>query len=1203
MLHWIPSCFRRGLALVQIALLLSAGCGGGPLAATPLTATPGWAEHQAPGMIRVPGAFVNAAGGNLLVERIDITLDSIVGGTHAVGAVYNSSLPGWTWSFGARYDGATFTDASGRAFGVAALPDGAAIPGSHWVKVDSDTVQTKGGLAQHFDAQGRLAVVRWATLDYPRIRYTWSESTLELVQCTAATVCTGFFQIALDASGRPSSVTDMRSGRRAEFAWDAAGQLGVAKSPLEVAKGWPGTRYEYTAFGRLTAITNSEGERVEYAYQSGGRILSVTQIGEGNPTHRFEFYSADGAGLYETLHSNPLGARTRLYFDADTRLVDLELVETGERRRLTWQGLRPASITFENGATVEYAYTDDDLVAIRDATGNQLGITYEPGALNLENPRSRAIRRIEDALGRVEERTVDGAGRVTAITNGANETVGLSYNPASLLDSITQPSGSALSFPLFGVHGHWLDMGGAVSDKRSFDSTGNPRVESAKGRRGGMLNQQFDPNRALATLSVAATDASGVTGTGAITIERRSDGQPLSVRRPYGGDHEFGYDALGRLALQRERADGQWHVTTLEHDLAGNTTVRSLPNGMREEWQHDGYGRVVRHRALRDGTLEGEALYTYQDGQLASLYDSMRGTTEQYAYDAAGRLVLTLYGYGETRSLAYDLRSRITAEVLAVPGQVLFDIGYEYDLANRRVRTHDRAAQETLVEHVVAAGQVLETRYGNGLVRAYAYDGAGLIVGSETRNAVDEAVESTALERTGETNPLRLQVRVATTTLLASTEEQYWLDAGEKLSDSGKRIFGYRSGSSDPRYYAYDELSNQIGTPAGGSYTYNGEHNRLLAAGSLSYSYDEAGFTASRSGVPITWTATGRIASYGPVSAAWDLSGRLVELAFDGVTRRFDLFGGRIESNAASGTIGALDLGEVSLAPLSGDRSYRHFDFRGNVSFVTDGTGEATNHYRYGPYGVAHANGAGQNANTFVGKPEVGPFVLLGARVFEPGIGRFLSPDPILMATNQYTYTSGNPVMFMDQSGLLEVTVGQIAFGFGVIAVAAGIVAALPVSATVMIGAASLAEMAALTGAFARAGAFYYTGIGLALGADFPAAAGGAGSGGSGGGSGGGGGGGGGSGGGGNIQFRNVVFQAGGESLAFVYTPAAPSSCSPSTLDQVRGGERFAPFLLLVNLLLGVAWSLRRRFDRIHDDASRRSVVDSRKPSSARANQ
>ena len=56
MSRWIRSVPGRSLAAFQIALLLSAGCSGGPL-----NPTPGAAEFLAPGMIRVPGGVVNAA--------------------------------------------------------------------------------------------------------------------------------------------------------------------------------------------------------------------------------------------------------------------------------------------------------------------------------------------------------------------------------------------------------------------------------------------------------------------------------------------------------------------------------------------------------------------------------------------------------------------------------------------------------------------------------------------------------------------------------------------------------------------------------------------------------------------------------------------------------------------------------------------------------------------------------------------------------------------------------------------------------------------------------------------------------------------------------------------------------------------------------------------------------------------------------------
>ena len=1189
MSSWIRSLFGRGLALLQIALMLSAGCTSDSLAPTP-----GAAEYLASGMVDVPGGVVNAAGGNLLIERTDLTLDSLVGGSLAISAVYNSSLGSWTWSFGIHFDGAVLTDASGRGFDTAGLADGSAIPGTHWVQVDSDTVQTKGGLAHDFDSLGRLAVVHWATLDYPRIRYTWSASELQIAQCTTATACTAFYAVAFDSSQRPVSVTDSRSGRRAEYTWNGSGQLAVAKSPFEVEMGRPGTRYEYGLMGALTALTSSEGERIEYAYQSGRRIHAVTQIGEGNPTHRFDFSAAGSDGIYPTLYTNPLGARTRFYFDPEYRLQEIELVERGERRSFTWAGFRPASVTLEDGATTAYVYQGDDPVEITDAAGNTTEIVYQAGGLDQQSPRSRPIARIEDSLGLVEERSYDGSGRVTSIRNGENESAQLAYNGVSLVSSLVQPSGAALGFPLYGQHGHWLEMDGAVSDKRSFDPVGNARVESAKGRRGGVLNQQFDAMRNLAVLNVAATDASGVTATGAISIERRSDGQPLAVRRPYGGDHEFVYDDLGRLAEQRERVNGQWQATLFERDLGGNTTARVRPNGMREEWEYDGYGRVVAYRALRGQTLEGEAVYTYQDGQLVSMFDSIRGGAEQYGYDAAGRLVATSYGYGEVRSLEYDLRSRVTAEVLSVPGQTLFDIGFEYDLANRLVRTLDRAAQEVLIEHVVENGELVQTRYGNGLERDYSYDAAGLLIASETRNAQAQLIESTAIARTGETNPVRLQIRVATTTPLASTVEEYWLDSGEQLSDPGRRVFGFRSGPGTARYYAYDELSNQLSVPGGASYLYNAEHNRLLSAGAVSYSYDAAGFATSRGGVPLTWTAAGRLASYGSATAQWDLSGRPIQLSFDGVTKRFDLFGGRVESNASNGSVGSLDLGEVSLAPLSGARIYRHLDFRGNVSFVTNDSGQVTDHHRYGPYGAEQHYGAGTNRSTFVGKPEVGPFLLLGARIYDPAIGRFVSPDPLPIYTNQFAYTSGNPVMFIDDSGLFEVKASTVRVVLLVIAAAAGMVVAVavvfPAVATVVVAGVPLVAAAKVTGALATAGAAYYSVAMELYGADvsfigpFGDAGGSSGTGGGGGGGGGGSGGGGGGG-----QVKNLTFEGVGSMSMVNIAPAPPTSCSPSTLSGVPIGREVVSIFLFLTSLVGVAYlsrhtrflgSTRRRIER-----------------------
>jgi len=1032
MSRWIRSLFGRSLALLQIALLLSAGCTSGTLAPTP-----GTAEYLAPGMIRVPGGVVNAAGGNLLIERTDLTVDSLVGGTLPVGAVYNSSLAGWTFSFAMSWAGGLLTDASGRSFDTTGLPDGAAIPGTHWVKVDLDTVQTKGGLAHDFDGLGRLAVVRWATLDYPRIRYTWSASALAIAQCTTAVSCTTFYSIAFDASQRPVSVTDPRAGRRAELTWDALGHLAVAKSPLEVAKGWPGTRYEYGLLGTLTAITSSEGERIEYAYQSGNRIFTVTQIGEGSPTHRFDFSAAGPDRIYTTHYTNPLGARTRLSFDPEYRLQDVEFVETGERVTMTWEGLRMSSETRPNGATTTFTYIGDELSTKTEPSGNVVTYVYEPNGLNFGEPRARAKSRVEDSIGLVEERLYDAQGRQINVSNGEGESTSYGYGAVSQVASETLPSGETREYTLHGVHGHWLEMllPNGLKEKRIFDTMGNERVGLSGQRRGGVLTRDFDENRNLAVVHVAGIAGGQVSSQDVITIARRSDGQPLTVTRPGGGDHAFGYDSLGRRVTESERVDGQWQTTTFEYDMAGNPTARSRPNGMREEFSYDAYGRLTRRAGLRNDILEGEAIFTHESGSLVAVADSVRGTTEVYAYDSAGRRASALFGYGESQTFEYDQRSRLIGETYYWPGQgEIRSLDFDYDLADRRTGVRDGGV--ALIEHQYEGGRLGSIRYGNGLERTFSYSALdGQLAATQTLDAQSQVVEATTVTRLGEANPLRYEVTASTVTSLASTTEVYWMGIGGSVSDPdrlvGNRVWHWEGGG-DSVDFDYDELSNAVSTPSGDQFTYNAERNRLASATlgaeseTLAYTYDAAGFATSRDGVPITWTATGRMASMGDLTIQWDMLDRPVAWTAGGVTQQFAYFGGRVSANATGGP-GTLALGEVSIEFGSSSQQFRHLDFRGNVSFVSDETGAVVTHCRYSPYGLDAVFGSGADAVRFVGRHEVGALMVLGARMYDPAIGRFLSPDPILQLLNQYSYALGNPVWFEDRDGSEAKSAGEIA--------------------------------------------------------------------------------------------------------------------------------------------------------------------------------
>jgi RHS repeat-associated protein len=1161
----------RALALWLCALQ-------GPLACVPapvVAPESGAAEYRAWGFIEVPGGAVDAVGGNLMLEGVEISLDTPLG-TQRIQPTWNSAAGAWQWSQLARYDGATFVDPGGARLDAGAVPDGAPIPGSGWTRLSASALRTRGGLAWHFAPDGSLAHLRWATLDYPRIVFT----PALISQCLAPASCSALFELELHPSGQPTRVRDARSGREALFDYDAEGRLLAARSPADVAEGRPGRRYEYVG-SQLRAATSSEGERVEYGYQPGGRIRRVLQRGEGDPAHVFDFYGRNPWGQHLTVHRNPLGGHTHVYFDEQRRVLRIERFEAGESAWLEWQGLRPTRIVDAGGAATRIEWVSERVASLETPSGNRVTLTYQPDGLSPEDPLKDPIARVEDSLGLVESRSYDASGRPVAVENGEGESRMLDWDGARLAG--VDSGGVAVDFPRFGAHGHWLDAltGGEVTARRAFDIVGNLTLPADTSRPGGALGFGYDADRRLVRADFAASDADGrVVATSQIAISRRGDGALDAIARPAGGDTELDHDSLGRPVRIRERSQGVWRETRIEYDAMGNETARERANGMRQEWERDLFGRVVRHRALRGGALEGEQSFSWHASRLAARSDSLRGGGEVYVYDTAGRMISVVFGYGETISFTYDARDRRVREVYSLPGAgVIADIGTSYDLADRRVALQDLDAGQTLVAWTYADGRLVGVGTGNGLDRSLDYDAQGRAVGFETRDAQNALVESTAIARTLASNPPRLELSSATTTVLAATEERYWLPPGSSLLNldqrAGKRVFGWSDGADGSRRYAWDELGNRTGA-LGDAFAYDTQRARLLSATlahegvSLAYTYDEAGFALSRGGVPLEWSAMGRLLRHGDDRIEWDMVGRPIRVTESGVEREFQLFGGRIESTLSS--LGALDLGDVVIQLGNGARRWRHLDFRGQVSFVSDEQGEVVAHYRYHPFGVDAAFGPEASSGRFENRPAFGPFFLLGERVLDPLVGRFLSPDPVMQLGSAYAYAYGNPIEFADVDGRDPAPrPGSMIAGALRVAASAVLMASLIAS-----GASSAAVAVALLLFLAVVIDFRETyGPPTPEGGPDGSQSGGGGGGGSPGGSGTGGGGGGGSGGCGCTKDLNI-------GVAGPSSTATGVGCAPLALARSEDelGRLLLP-LIVINALVAFAWWRRRDKEKV----------------------
>lgn len=1015
-------------SLCLLALTLTAACDLGPggNGSVVLLPRPGLPRYQQLGAIPVPEGFVSPAGGNFMHRRVDFTIDTLLG-TRSVGATYNTADDAWRWSWELHdaSNGDVLTDATGATYRLFTGPGSIGnrlFPGGHWVRVDATHMRSVGGLVHEFFPDGKLEAIYWQSADYPRLAYRTAQGGgvgphVRVEQCLSAASCTLVYTIERDLLGRVAALED-RAGRRAEFSYDAQGRLAAARDPLDLANGWTGRVYEWSG-PRLVAITNSEGERTEY--ESGwttGQMRVVRQVGTPNRAHHFSYDPTRGA--------RPLNEPSRVihYRDPEGHVTTIHV--DGHRRARSVQRPSGATTTYEytgtsfelsavtrpDGTRTEWAFEGETEVVRTDPSGNvvRMSVRLDDGE-NRAAPFQRPIDRIEDDLGVIEERGYDAQGRLEWLENGAGERTTFAYDAGNQVSSITPPHGVATSLSDYGEHGHAETIGaGGETQTRAFDAVGNLLSETGFDvldlRPGGEVSREYDADRNVSKLWLA--------GAQAVEIESRSDGRRLAVRRPGAGDHEFVYDASGQLRERRERVDGVWRVTLLELDRLGHVTAEVLPNGMRRERSYTPDGELAGVRSLRNGIVEAEASLIWTDGRLAAVQDAAHGTPETLDYDTAGRLKAITFPGGETLERDYDLRSRQTSEVYRLlGGTTLRTLGFGFDGADRPTATLDGGLP--LVRHTFRDGRLDTTVFGNGLTESFDYDPVSGVLDARTLSDAGGVLAFSSITQALASASAAVEVHVSTASPLAATGEVHHLGPDAATGGAGKRLV--RSGGDD---VAFDALSN-LQSFGALSLAYNAEGNRLLSANDgqsapLPYAYDLAGYVTERDGVALAWRADGRIASIGADVFEYDAFGRPTRRVVNGVERRF-LFGGRVETDAAGAPL-RLDLGSAVLELDSGATRYRHVDYRGNVDLITDASGDVVAHYEYDAYGVIALTGQDDGARSFAGGRLVQGLVVLGARVHDPLVGRFLAPDPVFQLANQFAYTSGNPVSWWDPSGL-----------------------------------------------------------------------------------------------------------------------------------------------------------------------------------------
>jgi len=505
-------------------------------------------------------------------------------------------------------------------------------------------------------------------------------------------------------------------------------------------------------------------------------------------------------------------------------------------------------------------------------------------------------------------------------------------------------------------------------------------------------------------------------------------GMRTRLADPDTGTWTFAYSALGELTSQTN-ARGQ--TTVYAYDLLGRPLTRTEPEGV-TSWTW------------------GHAAAAMNVGALSAV--SSPGFQEAYAYDAYGRpasVTRTVAGTTLVTSLAYDAATGLlgTLTYPTVPGIAPFRLQHVQD-RGRLVQLVDADAPATVfwkLDALNPAGQVTGSTLGNGVKVSSAFDAVtGLPTARTAGPGGGTGLQNVAYGWDAVGN---LRDRADASRNLI---EQFTYDTRDRLDYVTR-------GGVTTLDLAYDDLGNVTFKSDVGSYRYDAvRKHAVVAAGSNTYAYDANGAVTNASGSVINWFSydlpsqiahpNGNYSAlyHGPDRARY----RQVARAGANLTDTLYAMNGRYERSSRGGVVYerqyiVADGENVAVRNRAGSAAptvtYLLPDHLGSTDAYVSSTGALLARASYQPMG-ARRSGDGSaatpttaewqqidaaTARGYTGHEHLDNLgvIHMNGRVYDPVLGRFLSPDPFVQSPydgqslNRYSYVRNNPLRYTDPSG------------------------------------------------------------------------------------------------------------------------------------------------------------------------------------------
>lgn len=467
------------------------------------------------------------------------------------------------------------------------------------------------------------------------------------------------------------------------------GRIKTFKSP-----GQGQTSYSYDFVGRVSVITDSNGNTISFTYDADGNQLTKTdQLGNTIS------YTYDGKGNILT-QTDANGNVTSYTYNGNGEVAMITSPQ-GNVTNYTYNGEQKiVKVSDIKGVIVKYSYdAKGNKASSTDAQGNVTSYTYDSAGnlLTVSKPG-----------GGVTTFTYDKDNQIKLRTEANGNTKSYEYDVNNQLTSETDDSGNKTSFA-YNAAGDWVSRTDALGNQTfySYDVYGN--LNSSTDSNGNVTNYMYNENNKL-----------------------------VCVIDPLGNSTSYSYNLLGEL---EKATDANGNVTSYTNDASGRAISVTNTLGNTKQFVYDANGNVIK----TIDALGNETNYSFNSENLQTSVTDVLQNTVQNAYNARGNLISTTDASGSKTEYTYDLNNRIisSTDALGVITSQTYDAdgnitsvtnplggstSYWYDQAG--LLTAETTTSGGTISYGYNAQNLKETiTNARGQTRSYTYDALGRITG------------------------------------------------------------------------------------------------------------------------------------------------------------------------------------------------------------------------------------------------------------------------------------------------------------------------------------------------------------------------------------------------------------------------------------------------------------------------------------------